>query len=908
MSKPFQRSVHPPAARREKEKYRATYTLPELRQRLQAAEAQTHPAPSEAQKQAGNYPKGLFRFRGLEVSIENPAGSVRAGKDRDGREWAVTMPYAYGYLRRTLARDGDQIDVFLGPHLDSDVVFGVDQVDPRTGAYDETKWFLGWKSKDAAKQAYTDSYAPGWQGFLAITAMTFAQFKRWLEHGDAARPIGPQVTEKYSRGHGDKRIPNAYRDTLSTAQWAAACQIVSPALLADLKRQIGRLALGSPEVKQEGPAGTVEIGGRFAQAEVWIKDFDPIKIEIDPDAVEGVNCFRDAAFVPRPQVWLDWDLGAKDRKPVALHEIVESILMAHDWKYDPAHQAANRFEVAWRRELGVGLERYARPWSQIKAAHLAKQAQPAPAGDKTWTEEDERKHPRDKGKFAPKPGAEAAPEPAAAQSPAGQQEPASQVSIGGRAFEVLQRGKDWLFRFANSAKAPWSKATAAAAAAIERLAEARQARQLQARHQQAKWGDVPVARRAHRKAKGLVGRLVRQILRSMAAQEQRPDPAEAARERAWRERLNHHAVQLLRQTGQAYRQARQERDATAAALKRTPKYLEEVQDPETGEILPRHVLELRQKHARAVARVKLAQQKQKWKEERSKEWQKEQQRRREERERQFARQANARAQRELQRRQKAAAAEAKAEQEKARRLQADNLKAQMQAFYDANKRPELTPQERAEKDRRDEERRKASAIADAEAEGRRKAENVAARQGRLEEKRAALRDAALAEGIDPQHLQAAAEHLAELKQPEAREYNEALDHAVARSGLTPARIHKLEDSGQDYTSVPGFDLLTSDMASDYPILGMGGRAGEAGNGDPEALWELLKQGKRRVPQYYDEDIVREALPMAASGQRELAAAAAGGEEPWMTEEFQRGGLKEFYGRGFFQRSTGGNRA
>ena len=180
----FARSVYAtPRPPRPREKYRAA-SLPELRTRLGNAEAETHPTPSDPQKKAGNYPKGLFRFRGLEVLIENPAGSVRRGKSRDGREWSNVMPYAYGYLRRTMARDGDQIDVFLGPHLDSDAVFGVDQVDPKTGSYDETKWMVGWKSKDAAKRAYLDSYSPGWQGFLAITAMTWEQWHRWLETGN----------------------------------------------------------------------------------------------------------------------------------------------------------------------------------------------------------------------------------------------------------------------------------------------------------------------------------------------------------------------------------------------------------------------------------------------------------------------------------------------------------------------------------------------------------------------------------------------------------------------------------------------------------------------------------------------------------------------------------------------------
>ncbi|PTT91334.1 hypothetical protein DBR45_55290, partial [Pseudomonas sp. HMWF031] len=46
------------------------------------------PEPTEAQKEAGNYKKGKVRLHGLDISIENPKGSTRKGKDQDGKEWS----------------------------------------------------------------------------------------------------------------------------------------------------------------------------------------------------------------------------------------------------------------------------------------------------------------------------------------------------------------------------------------------------------------------------------------------------------------------------------------------------------------------------------------------------------------------------------------------------------------------------------------------------------------------------------------------------------------------------------------------------------------------------------------------------------------------------------------------------
>jgi hypothetical protein len=73
------------------------------------AAAGTHTDPTEAQKEAGNYRKGHTRISGLDISIENPAGSVRSGQDRSGKPWSVEMGAHYGYIRGTEGRDGDHV-------------------------------------------------------------------------------------------------------------------------------------------------------------------------------------------------------------------------------------------------------------------------------------------------------------------------------------------------------------------------------------------------------------------------------------------------------------------------------------------------------------------------------------------------------------------------------------------------------------------------------------------------------------------------------------------------------------------------------------------------------------------------------------------------------------------------------
>ena len=161
----------------------------DLQDRIEAAADHTDTEPSPAEIEAGNYQKGKFWVWGLQVTIETPAGTTRRGTDRNGKEWSHRLPYHYGYIRRTKsAADGDQVDVFIGPDPASEILFVVDQQTPG-GRFDEHKVMLGWTNEREAKQAYLDSYTPGWQGFGGITAMTVPDFVEWLDKGDTGKRV-----------------------------------------------------------------------------------------------------------------------------------------------------------------------------------------------------------------------------------------------------------------------------------------------------------------------------------------------------------------------------------------------------------------------------------------------------------------------------------------------------------------------------------------------------------------------------------------------------------------------------------------------------------------------------------------------------------------------------------------------
>lgn len=148
--------------------------------RLHDEELKVDTTPSEAQKEAGNYKKGHIKINGFDVTIEQPAGSVRSGKDVNGKEWSVTMSNTYGYIRGTEGVDGDHIDVFLGPDMNSDMVYVVDQVNT-DGSFDEHKVMMGFSSLEDARSAYLSNYEEGWQGVGNITGVALDEFKKWID-------------------------------------------------------------------------------------------------------------------------------------------------------------------------------------------------------------------------------------------------------------------------------------------------------------------------------------------------------------------------------------------------------------------------------------------------------------------------------------------------------------------------------------------------------------------------------------------------------------------------------------------------------------------------------------------------------------------------------------------------------
>lgn len=153
---------------------------------VEAASVQVNTEPTPAQAEAGNYKKGHVTIGEFDITIENPAGSVRKGVDADGKEWSNTMANTYGYIKGTEGVDGDHIDVFLHENMDEwngRKVFVVDQTNT-DGSFDEHKVMLGFNDKDEAMAAYLANYDKTWADThpgLRISETNIEDFNKWVQ-------------------------------------------------------------------------------------------------------------------------------------------------------------------------------------------------------------------------------------------------------------------------------------------------------------------------------------------------------------------------------------------------------------------------------------------------------------------------------------------------------------------------------------------------------------------------------------------------------------------------------------------------------------------------------------------------------------------------------------------------------
>jgi len=213
-----------------------------------AHEAATSPEndltePTDAQKEAGNYQKGHVEINGHNISIENPAGSKRRPN------WPA-LKHHYGYIKGTIGKDKDHLDVFLTNNASDESlpVFVIDQINPENKAFDEHKIIMGAKNGLAARRVYQANYEKGWKGLGAIKEFTQDEFRAWLAKGDTTKPVKLAVK---------KESPFKKKGKESAAEWDGTIPSIEE-IKQTLSRGTGQL--GPFKLERVESSG---IGGRY---------------------------------------------------------------------------------------------------------------------------------------------------------------------------------------------------------------------------------------------------------------------------------------------------------------------------------------------------------------------------------------------------------------------------------------------------------------------------------------------------------------------------------------------------------------------------------------------------------------------------------------------------------------------
>lgn len=211
-------------------------TIDEAAHQAATSPANALPQPTDGQKKAGNYAKGHVNLNGLDLSIENPAGSERSGKDKDGKAWKNTLKHHYGYIKGTVGNDKDHVDLFVKPGTPLDysgTVFVVDQHHPHNGRFDEHKVMVGFDNEAQAKKAYHANYAKGWKGMKAITPMTFDAFKAWVKDGAKNTPVSKDksVSTQPQGATSEPQAQETFTPATGREAQATAAEPVAPELV-----------------------------------------------------------------------------------------------------------------------------------------------------------------------------------------------------------------------------------------------------------------------------------------------------------------------------------------------------------------------------------------------------------------------------------------------------------------------------------------------------------------------------------------------------------------------------------------------------------------------------------------------------------------------------------------------------
>lgn len=295
------------------------------------------PAPSDKQKEAGNYKMGHIKVGGMEITVENPAGSTRTNVSvdvlrdlsesdddaaamahvalleegpkeflrhinylaasgvkglvaNDAKPWAVTMQSHYGYLPGTKGKDGDHIDIFVAQGTPEDYegpVFVVNQMRPVE--LESTSLATGRTSKVDAGMEFDEHKAVVGKGITSEDEARAEYVSNYSPGWDAFQSIAYFPTIKAFRDWASERRRTAPAKSITgkkELEYAAQIENSNPELAEAIR------------VRADVQAGYIDnLGGnltaKYAKGTKKAKISDAVK-KVVPDAPAKSDAYKEA--------------------------------------------------------------------------------------------------------------------------------------------------------------------------------------------------------------------------------------------------------------------------------------------------------------------------------------------------------------------------------------------------------------------------------------------------------------------------------------------------------------------------------------------------------------------------------------------------------------------------------------
>jgi N12 class adenine-specific DNA methylase len=139
---------------------------------------------------------------GMGITIEAGPFEMRRGLKPDGTTFETRIgPAAYGYWKGLpKAADQQDPDVFVGQHPTAPNAYVIDEVDPRTGAYRQSKSFVGFRTPQEAFNAYLQTSTKSPDSIGGTKAYTIPDFVQMARAGGLSHPVSDRMLEAQARG------------------------------------------------------------------------------------------------------------------------------------------------------------------------------------------------------------------------------------------------------------------------------------------------------------------------------------------------------------------------------------------------------------------------------------------------------------------------------------------------------------------------------------------------------------------------------------------------------------------------------------------------------------------------------------------------------------------------------------